>query len=398
MRLTGKKILLGVTGCIAAYKAAYLVRQIKKEGGEVKVVMTSSAREFITPLTMETLSENPVSSEMFPEGRFYSTHHISLAEWADLIVLAPATGNIIGKIASGIADDLLTTVVMAAQSKIMIAAAMNTHMYNNPVVQENMAKLKKLGYMFVEPTSGKLACNTEGVGRLAEPDDILEEIIAFFGSNGDLEGKNVLVTAGPTVEYFDAVRYISNPSSGKMGYAIAAAARSRGARVTLISGPTQISPPQVDKLVRVTSGSEMLDEVKKGFANCDMLFMVAAVSDYYPAEKADQKLKKSDQEITVKLRPRKDILQEIAPLKKNQVIIGFAMETEQGPENAKAKLENKKLDLIVLNNLNEEGSGFAVDTNRVTIISKDGHSEELPLLSKKDVAHKIIDHTLKITK
>jgi len=394
VRLANRKILLGVTGCIAAYKAAYLTRLLKGEGAEVKVVMTASATKFITRLTMETLSGNPAYCEMFPAGGYYSTHHISLAEWSDLIVLAPASGNLIGKIASGIADDLLTTVVMAAQSPVMIAPSMNSHMYENPVVQENIGKLKGLGYNFVEPEVGELACETYGVGRLAEPNEILERIVEHFGSRADLDGLNILVTAGPTVEYIDVVRYISNPSSGKMGYALAEKARLRGGDVTLISGPVSLSVPEGVRHIGVTNGIEMLTEVRKAFENCDLLFMAAAVSDYVPGTPAKHKIKKSGEPLNLSLTPQVDILMELAKIKKGQVMVGFAMETEDELKNASEKLKNKHLDIIVANNVSEDGAGFGVDTNRVTFIDKNGNTEKMPLMTKLDLADKIIDRAL----
>jgi phosphopantothenoylcysteine decarboxylase/phosphopantothenate--cysteine ligase len=390
--------VLGLSGCIAAYKAAYLVRLLKKEGAEVRVVMTAAAEKFITRLTMETLSDNPAYCEMFPEQGFYTTHHISLAEWADLILLAPASGNLIGKIANGIADDLLTTVVMAAQSPVMIAPSMNTHMYENRVVQENMARLKKLGYKFIEPEVGDLACHTHGVGRLAEPPDILEAIIAHFGSMADLDGLKILVTAGPTVEYIDAVRYISNPSSGRLGYALARKAMLRGAEVTLISGPVNLDAPEGMKLVLVTSAKEMLKRASENFENCDMLFMAAAVSDYAPAETAQHKIKKSSEPLKLTLQPQADILLELSKVKRSQVVVGFAMETENELENATSKLKKKKLDLIIVNNVTEEGAGFAVETNKVTIIDKNGNIEKPPLMTKEELADIIIDHALKYHK
>jgi len=398
VRLTNKKIVLGITGCIAAYKAAFLVRLLKKEGAEVKVLMTDSAREFITPLTLETLSENPVNSELFPKTGYYATHHISLAEWADLILIAPATGNIIGKIASGIADDLLSTVVMAAQSPVMIAPAMNTQMYTNPVVQENMKKLVNLGYKFLDPTVGEMACRTYGVGRLPDPDEILEEIVNHFGRTLDMQGLKVLVTAGPTVEHIDAVRYVSNPSSGKMGYAVARKARGRGADVILISGPVGLSAPAGVELIKVKSGQEMFARIKEHFDRTDILYMVAAVSDYVPMQKSEHKIKKTAENINLAFKPQIDILQTLAENKKDQILVGFSMETENALANATEKLKKKKLDMIVLNDLGAEGAGFEVDTNKVTIIDRYGNSADLPLASKAEVADKIIDYSLRFIK
>jgi phosphopantothenoylcysteine decarboxylase/phosphopantothenate--cysteine ligase len=395
VRLTNKKIVLGITGCIGAYKAAFLIRLLKKEGTEVKVLMTDSAKQFITPLTLETLSENPVNSELFPETGYYTTHHISLAEWADLILIAPATGNIIGKIASGIADDLLTTVFMAAQSPVMIAPAMNTQMYTNPVVQDNMKKLLNLGYKFVDPTVGEMACKTYGVGRLAEPEEILDHVINHFGQTLDMRGLKVLVTAGPTVEHIDAVRYVSNPSSGKMGYAVAQKAKNRGAEVVLISGPVGLSAPAGVELIQVKSGEEMFARVKENFDKIDILYMVAAVSDYVPLTPSEQKIKKSDENINLAFKPQVDILKTLGESKNSQVLVGFSMETENAEQNAREKLEKKNLDMIVLNDLTAEGTGFAVDTNKVIIIDRDGNSEDLPLASKGEIADKVIDHSLK---
>ncbi|MBD3216766.1 MAG: bifunctional phosphopantothenoylcysteine decarboxylase/phosphopantothenate--cysteine ligase CoaBC [candidate division Zixibacteria bacterium] len=395
MRLTNKKIVLGITGCIGAYKAAFLTRLLKKEGAEVKVLMTDSAKQFITPLTLETLSENPVNSELFPETGYYTTHHISLAEWADLILIAPATGNIIGKIASGVADDLLTTVVMAAQSPVMIAPAMNTQMYTNPVVQDNMKKLSNLGFKFVDPAVGEMACKTYGVGRLAEPEEILDHVINHFGQTLDMQGLKVLVTAGPTVEHIDAVRYVSNPSSGKMGYAVAQKAKNRGAEVVLISGPVGLSAPAGVELFQVESGEEMFARVRENFDNIDILYMVAAVSDYVPLTPSEQKIKKSDENINLAFKPQVDILKTLGESRKSQVLVGFSMETENAEKHAREKLEKKNLDMIVLNDLTAEGAGFAVDTNKVIIIDRDGNSEDLPLASKAEIADKVIDHSLK---
>jgi len=399
VRLANRKILLGMTGCIAAYKCAHLVRLLKKEGAEVKVVMTSSAEKFITRLTMETLSDNQAYTAMFPTQEYFSTHHISLAEWADLILLAPASGNIIGKISNGIADDLLTTIIMAAQSPVMIAPTMNTHMFQNPIVQENMSKLHKLGYHFVEPGVGELACKTYGVGRLAEPDEITDALISFFESKADLDGLKVLISAGPTVEYIDAVRYISNPSSGKMGYALAQKAASHGAEVTLVSGPVCLDAPAGVKVIEVFSGAQMCESLQNHFERADMLFMAAAVGDYAPSKVHDHKLKKTDQPLTLTLIPQTDILKKLSEMKnKLQVIVGFALETDNIVENAQSKLTGKKLDMIVVNDPREKGAAFRVDTNKVTIIDKNGNIEQIPLMSKLALADIIIDNALKFRK
>jgi len=362
-------------------------------------MMTSAAEKFVTRLTMETLSEQPVYIEMFPEDKFYSTHHISLAEWADLILLCPASGNLIGKIAAGIADDLLTTVVMAAQSTVMIAPSMNTHMYENPIVQENISKLSKLGYQFIAPGVGELACKTYGAGRLAEPVEVVERVVAFFAHPADLAKLRILITAGPTVEFIDAVRYISNPSTGKMGYALAEKALLRGAQVTLISGPTVLAPPKGVELIMIRSGDQMLAATKKHFSNADILFMAAAVADYTPAQTINHKMKKTGEPINLKLEPQADILMELAALKrKEQITVGFALETEDEIVNATQKLHKKKLDMIVVNNPNVEGAGFGYDTNQVTVIFGDGRSESLPLMPKTELADKILDLTMQIVR
>ena len=397
MRLTNRKILLGVCGCIAAYKSAYLVRLLRQEGAEVRVMVTRSAGEFVAPLTFETLTDHPVYSEMFPKDRYFGTHHIDLAEWADLIVVAPASGNMIGKIASGVADDFVSTVVMASQSPVMISPSMNTHMYENPIMQANLRKLKDLGYRFVEPTVGELACKTYGVGRLPDPQDIVTVITSHFGGQPDLSGLKVLISAGPTVEYLDPVRYISNPSSGKMGYALAERARARGAEVTLVSGPVALEAPAGVTKIDVESGSQMLQALKAHFDKCDMLLMAAAVGDYGPETVSEHKIKKSAQPIQLKLVPKADILLELSRDKSAQVMVGFALETEDIGANASEKLNRKKLDMIVVNEHKVTGAAFKSDTNQVMIIEADGNSSELPMMTKLELADKILDNALKIS-
>jgi phosphopantothenoylcysteine decarboxylase/phosphopantothenate--cysteine ligase len=388
--LSGKKIIVGITGGIAAYKACEIVRRFKKLGAQTMVVMTQNAQKFITPLTLETLSENEVVTEMFPEKKVVGIRHINLAHWADLILIAPTTANVIGKIRAGIADDILTTVVISTKSPVMFAPAMNVNMWENPIVQDNVAHLKKLGYRFIEPEEGDLACGT-GKGRLPEPDFIVNQAVKLLTGKKDLEGKSIVVTAGRTQEPIDPVRYISNRSSGKMGYAIAEAARRRGAKVTLISGPTALaSPPEVD-LVRVQSAREMHSAVKSGFAKADALIMAAAVSDFVPGIRSKDKIKKSPEGVVLKLIPGVDILEEMGKKKGKKILVGFSLETEDEIKNSKKKLADKNLDLIVVNNPNVPGAGFEVDTNVVTLIERSGKATRLPLLSKTEVAERLLD-------
>ncbi len=388
--LSGKKIIVGITGGIAAYKACEIVRRFKKLGAQVVVVMTQNAQKFITPLTLETLSENEVVTEMFPEQKVVGIRHINLAHWADLILIAPTTANVIGKIRAGIADDILTTVVISTKSPVMFAPAMNVNMWENPIVQDNVGHLKKLGYRFIEPEEGDLACGT-GKGRLPEPDFIVDQAVKLLTGKKDLKGKSILVTAGRTQEPIDPVRYISNRSSGKMGYAIAEAARRRGAKVTLISGPTVLaSPPEVD-LVRVQSAREMHSAVKSLFAKADALIMAAAVSDFVPSIQSQDKIKKNREGVVLKLEPGVDILKEMGRKKGKKILVGFSLETEDEIKNSKKKLADKNLDLIVVNNPNVPGAGFEVDTNVVTLIDRSGKATRLPLLSKTEVAERLLD-------
>ncbi|MCP4632564.1 MAG: bifunctional phosphopantothenoylcysteine decarboxylase/phosphopantothenate--cysteine ligase CoaBC [candidate division Zixibacteria bacterium] len=392
------KIVLGITGGIAAYKSAELVRLYVKAGFEVKVIMTSSACEFITPLTLETLSQNEVSIKMFPEKKFYTTHHIDLADWAELFVVAPATANFIGKAANGIADDLLTTVFSAATCPVLIAPAMNSNMWDNPAVTENCAKLKSYGFHFIGPDEGDLACGWEGRGRMAQPDEILKKSLALFSIEGKLRGKSVLVTAGPTEEPIDSVRYISNRSSGKMGYALAIEAKAEGADVTLISGPCKLPAPRGIELIKVKTSEQMASAVKEYFKSCDVLIMAAAVADYAPTNPHDSKLKKSEESLKLDLNPTEDILKAVSKMKGKQVVVGFALETDNTVENARKKIEDKKLDLIILNDANEPGAGFDVDTNRIDIIYPDGNFEKFPLMTKRDLAVEIIKKIIPLIK
>jgi len=391
MKLKGKNIVLGVTGGIAAYKAAELVRELVREEARVHVIMTQNAQAFITPLTLQTLSGNPVITELFNLFAEAKVGHIALADMAEMVIIAPATANIIGKIAAGIADDMLTTVVMATRAPVLIAPAMNVHMWENPICQQNVAKLRSLGYYFVDPAVGELACGYAGKGRLAEISDIIEEIKNLF-SPKDFAGKKILVTAGPTTEPLDPVRFISNHSSGKMGFALARAALRRGAEVTLISGPTALSPPKKSKFINVRTAQEMRQAVLENFSEADFLLMAAAVSDYRPKEMVKQKIKKTASKISLELEQNPDILAEIGQIKDTRVVVGFAAETEDLIKNAQKKLTEKNLDLVVANDLTMPGAGFAVDTNIVKILDRSGKVEELPLLTKEELADRILDH------
>jgi phosphopantothenoylcysteine decarboxylase/phosphopantothenate--cysteine ligase len=391
MSLQNRKILLGISGCIAAYKACFLIRLLVKAGAEVKVVLTRSGAEFVTKTTLETLSCNPVAMEMFPADRFVATHHISYAEWADLILIAPATGNIIGKIANGIADDLLSTIIMARKSPVMIAPAMNTEMYRNPVVQENIAKLAGLGFEFVEPGSGELACETAGVGRLAEAEQIFAAVETHFRTVGSLSGKRIVVTAGPTVERIDQVRFISNFSSGKMGYALAAEGRRRNADVVLISGPTALQPPDGVKYTAIESADQMLTEVRREFKKSDILIMAAAVADFRPEKPASGKLGKPVPR-QIKLVANPDILAEVcSEKKKDQLAVGFALEVGSDRKRARKKLSDKNLDLIVMNDPTQPGIEFGSDYNAAVLIDRQGREDDLPRMTKVSLAAAIFD-------
>ena len=389
--LQGKCVVLGVTGGIAAYKAAELLRLLVKSGAETHVVMTRSAQEFVTPLTFQTLSGNPVHTELFSLIQEQEIGHISLADRADLILIAPATANLIGKVANGIADDLLTTTIMATRAKVLFAPAMNSNMWENPVYQENHAKLEGLGYCFVEPAYGDLACGWQGKGKLPDPQEIFNSAHALLGSN-DLAGKTVLVTAGPTREEIDPVRFLSNYSSGKMGYAIACAARNRGARVILVSGPVNLSEPKGVETIQVVSAREMYEAVMKTAGQADLIIKAAAVADFRPVARGDQKLKKGVAEaMTVELQRNPDILAELGQQKGSRVLIGFAAETEELLKHAREKLASKNLDMIVANDVTQEGAGFNGDTNIVRFLGADGNVEELPQMSKAGVADLLLD-------
>lgn len=388
--LTGKKIVLGVTGGIAAYKAAELTRALIKEGAEVKVIMTKSAMEFIAPLTFQTLCGDMVYTDMFVPTTQYDMAHISLAEYADAFVIAPATGNMIGKIAGGIADDLLSTTIMAENKPTLICPAMNDVMLANPVVQDNINKLKKYGYKVMDSAYGELACKTEGAGRLPDAAAIIEEIVSMLTVK-DLTGENILITAGPTEEPLDPVRFITNLSTGRMGYALARVAAHRGAEVTLVTGPTNLPFPPVKEVIAIRTACEMRDAVVKNFKKATIVIKAAAVADYRPANVAREKIKKTGEALTLKLERNPDIIEEISKNKRGRIIVGFAMETENLLANAREKLEKKNMDFIVANSLREEGAGFQTDTNIITIIDRSGHTQSLPKMTKIEAAGKILD-------
>lgn len=391
--LKGKTIVLGVTGGIAVYKAADIVSRLKKLHANVEVVMTSGAAEFVTPLTFQTMSGNVVHREMFNEITHYDVEHISLAQKADIILIAPATANTIGKIANGIADNLLTTVVMASTAKIIFAPAMNTQMYRNPIVKDNINKLKGLGYEFIQPGVGLLACGDYGEGKMAEPVDIVEYVVNSLIAK-DLSGKKIVITAGPTIEPLDPVRYMTNYSSGKMGYSIAEEAVNRGAEVILISGPTALQPPKGAEFVSVKTTEDMLDAVSLYFDSCDVLIKSAAPADYRPEAVSPVKIKKKENEndeLVIRYVKNPDVAAHFGRQKKNQIIVGFAAETENLDEYAMEKLRKKNLDFIVANDVTQEGAGFNVDTNIVTIMDKEAKKDSYPMMSKREVARVILD-------
>lgn len=396
MSLSGKTIVLGVTGGIAAYKAVEIVSRLRKLKATVHVIMTASAARFVTPLTFQEMSANPVIVSMWGESKQWNVEHIALATMADAFLIAPATANIIGKIASGIADDMLSTTVMATTAPVIFTPAMNTQMFNNPIVQNNITKLKSLGYHFMEPASGSLACGTAGVGRLPEPCDIVTFVAQVFAVQQDLVGKTVLVTAGGTREAIDPVRYIGNRSSGKMGYAIAKAAASRGAQVILISGPTCLPHPPQIFFHQVESAVEMRREVLKYFATCDIVIKAAAVADYRPSVVAPQKIKKSDADFVLEFTKNPDILRELGQLKDKQILVGFAAETQNVVAYATKKLQEKNLDMIVANDVTALGAGFNVDTNIAKLLFRDGAVIDLPQMTKELLAGCILDYVRKL--
>lgn len=390
--LKNKTIVLGVSGGIAAYKACDVVSKLKKLGANVHVIMTKSSVEFVSPLTFQSLSQNYVVSDMFEEPRTWEVEHISLAKKADLFLIVPATANVIGKIANGISDDMLATTVMATKAPILIAPAMNTNMYENPIVQRNIENLKGLGYRFIEPDSGRLACGDTGKGKLSTPEVIVDEVVSLLTKNQDLKGKNIIITAGPTLEKIDPVRYLTNRSSGKMGYAIAGEAVKRGANVTLVSGPTKLNPPQnLKKFIQIESAQEMYEAVVRNLEENQVIIKSAAVADYKPKDYSDKKIKKSDDDLVIRLDRNKDIAYEIGKLKENRILVGFAAETNDLIENAKGKIKRKNLDFIVANDLTQEGAGFGVDTNIIKTIDAQGNITEYPKMKKEEVANVILD-------
>jgi len=397
MGLAGKKIILGVTGSIAAYKSVYLLRRLVEHGADVSVVMTPEAAKFVTPLTFQVLSKNTVYTDMFESGQGGEISHLYLGRGADMVLIAPATANIIGKMANGIADDLLSTILLACKCPVLAAPAMDSEMYENRVVQKNISYLQKLNVDFIGPVTGPLASGIEGPGRMSEPDVILafvEERLAERTCR-DIEGHTILVTAGPTREAIDPVRYISSLSSGKMGYSIAEAAKRRGAKVILISGPVSLTPPAGVELVRVITAEEMFNAVINRLQEVDVVVMAAAVSDFKPAVVVNSKIKKENAGgMTLNLVKTQDILSEILEKKGKQFIVGFAAETEDMVANAKKKLDSKQLDMIVANDVCREGAGFEVDTNIVTVIDRWGETVEYPVMTKAVVADKILDHVV----
>lgn len=386
-----KCVVIGVTGGIAVYKALDIISALRKKNVDVRVIMTKHAMEFVNPITFQAISQNIVTTDMFEEPKAWEIQHISLAKRTDVFLVAPATANIIGKVANGIADDMLSTTIMATKAKVIFAPAMNTNMYENPIVQENIKKLKNLGYEFIEPSSGRLACGDEGKGKLAPVQDIVDITMSNLYDKKDLVGKKVLVTAGPTRAEIDPVRFISNHSTGKMGYAIAEEARDRGADVTLISGPTNEEPPIGVNIIKVTTNSEMRDKVLSLYDNSDIVIKSAAVADYKPKEYSNQKIKKGEGSLVIELVRDNDILKELGDKKKNQILVGFAAESQNVVENAKKKIEKKNLDYIVANDITSKDTGFASSDNKVIIITKEGEEFALEKMSKRKVARNLFD-------
>ncbi|NSG82352.1 bifunctional phosphopantothenoylcysteine decarboxylase/phosphopantothenate--cysteine ligase CoaBC [Blautia schinkii] len=396
--LKGKTVLLGITGSIAAYKIAYLASALHKLHADVHVLMTENATNFINPITFETLTGNKCLVDTFDRNFQFQVEHVSIAKKADVVMIAPASANVIGKIANGLADDMLTTTVMACRCQKLFAPAMNTAMYENPIVQDNIRKLKHYGYEVITPASGYLACGDTGAGKMPEPETLLEYILREVAFEKDLSGKKVLVTAGPTQEAIDPVRCLTNHSSGKMGYAIAKMAMLRGAEVTLVSGPTAIEPPLFVKVLPVTSARDMFEAVTGVSDQQDIIIKAAAVADYRPKQVSEDKVKKNDDQASIELERTDDILKYLGQHKKDgQFLCGFSMETKNMIGNSRAKLEKKNLDMVAANNLKVEGAGFQGDTNVLTLITQD-EEVSLPLMSKEDAALKILDKIISLTK
>lgn len=391
--LENKTVVLGVTGSIAAYKIASLASSLVKKGANVHVIMTQNATNFINPITFESLTGRKCLIDTFDRNFEFQVEHVSLAKQADVFMVAPASANVIGKIAGGIADDMLTTTIMACKAPKIISPAMNTNMFENPIVQDNIQKLKDYGYEVIDPASGYLACGDTGAGKMPDPEVLENYIMKAIAKEKDMSGKKVLITAGATMEKIDPVRFISNHSTGKMGYALAKMAMLRGADVTLVTGKTNIPKPDFVKIIEAESAKEMFEAVDDIFESQDIAIMSAAVADYRPKTVAEEKIKKKDGESVIELERTEDILATMAARKKNQIVCGFSMETENMLENSKAKLEKKNLDMICANNLKVVGAGFGTDTNVVTLITKDS-VEELPLMSKEEVAEEILNRIM----
>ena len=386
-----RNVVIGVSGGIAAYKALEIVSLLIKKGINVNVIMTESATKFVTPLSFQSLSQNMVTCDMFTEPKAWEIQHISLAEKADVFLLAPATANIIGKVANGIADDMLSTTIMATKAKVIFAPAMNTNMYENPIVQDNIKKLKTFGYEFIEPAEGRLACGTTGKGKLESPEIIVDRVLMELNEKKDLLNKNVIVTAGPTIAPIDPVRFITNRSTGKMGYAIAKEARNRGANVTLISGPTVLETPNNINVINVSTNEEMKNEVIKRFDNADIVIKSAAVADYKPKNYSHQKIKKSEGDLGIEFTRDNDILMELGNRKEKQILVGFAAESQNLKENALSKLQRKNLDYIVANDITASDTGFASEDNKVIVLSKEGKEIHLDKMSKEKIASNLFD-------
>lgn len=391
----GKTVVLGVTGGIAAYKALDIVSSLRKKDIDVHVIMTEHAKEFVTPLSFQSLSSNTVIYDMFEEPRAFEIQHISLAKKADVILVAPATANIIGKIANGIADDMLSTTIMATKSEVIFVPAMNTNMYENPIVQNNIEKLKKYGYKFIEPDSGRLACGDVGKGKLADVGDICEMVESSLCNNKDLTGKKILVSAGPTISKIDPVRYITNNSSGKMGYEIAKEARDRGGKVTLVSGPTSLKAPLGIDIINISTNEEMKNAIMDRHEEFDIIVMSAAVADYKAKHYSDKKIKKGNEDLVIEFERDSDILKLLGEVKKDNILVGFAAESNDLLENARGKLIKKNLDFIVANDISTNEHGFKSDFNKVTIISRDGKEVVLDKMTKREVAKNLFDTILK---
>lgn len=394
--LKGKTVVLGVTGSIAAYKIANLASMLVKAHCDVHVIMTQNATQFINPIAFETLTNHKCIVDTFDRNFEFHVSHVSLAQKADVMMIAPASANIIGKMAHGIADDMLSTTVMACSGKIMVSPAMNVHMFENPILQENLEILRRHGYEIIEPAVGYLACGDTGAGKMPEPEVLYQYILRELACEKDMAGVKLMVTAGPTREAIDPVRFITNHSTGKMGYAIARRAMLRGADVTLVSGPVSLSPVPFVKMVPVVSAQDMFEAVSEGLEEQDILIKSAAVADYRPAQVSDEKVKKKDGDMRIELERTQDILQYVgAQRREDQIICGFSMETQNMLENSRKKLTKKNLDMIIANNLKEQGAGFGTDTNRVTIITQN-EEKELGLLTKEEVADEILNYIMAI--